>query len=271
MTFTLHQWQRGPRTTFCLPPEPGVYALFLRTGAKLGDITPGERGLLYIGLAANHKGLKGRCHFNGQTRNHSPRKSLAVLLMEELSLTPVLFPKPDSTDTWGLDPMSEARLTAWMHANLELAIEACPDPDARETELVSYYAPPLNLKKCPQTTNHLRISRARSDVLALLKCQRPKNFVDGRSRPTSIKLQQYTKLSEAPLSEQNEAILHHLPVGTEIDTAEAIAARYALNPKSYRHRLRNSIAWYRKPQDWTFPVGSREWNDMIEVAERMAR
>ena len=58
-------------------------------------------------------------------------------------------------------------------------------------------------------------------------------------------------------------------VRAEIDTAEAIAARYGLNPKSYRQRLRASISWYRKPQDWAFPVDSKEWRDIIGVAERM--
>ncbi len=58
-------------------------------------------------------------------------------------------------------------------------------------------------------------------------------------------------------------------VGAEFDTAKAIAARFGLNEKSYRQQLRNSVTWYRKSQDWTFPVGSREWRDMIAVAERM--
>jgi len=56
-----------------------------------------------------------------------------------------------------------------------------------------------------------------------------------------------------------------------MDTAEAIAAYYALNPKSFRQRLRDSINWYRKPQNWTFPSGSKEWQDMITVAEEMTK
>jgi hypothetical protein len=128
-------------------------------------LEPGEDGLLYIGLAASRSGLKGRCHFNARTRNHSPRKSLAVLLMDELSLTPVLVAKPSSPDTWGLDAASDARLSAWMHAHLELAVEVCENPDARETELVGHHAPPLNLAKCVQTTQHQRISEARTKVM----------------------------------------------------------------------------------------------------------
>lgn len=268
MPRTLQNWRRGPRSSFSLGPEHGVYALFLRDGAQLPGITPGERGLLYIGLAANRLGLKGRCHFDAQTRNHSPRKSLAVLLLDELALTPILIPKPNSSNTWGLDATSEARLSAWMHANLELAIAPCDDPDARETELVGHYAPPLNLKKCTQSPQHLRIAAARAAIKASVKgpteTAKPPHdrcFVEAsRAQPVSQTFPRTTQISAAS---------RKLPVGAEIDTAEAIAARYRLNPKSYRQQLRGTISWYRKPQDWTFPVGSREWKDMIRVAEAM--
>ncbi len=89
--------------------------------------------------------------------------------MDELSLTPVLINKPNSPHTWGLDGQSDARLSAWMHSCLELAIEACADPDTRETELVSRYAPPLNLTKCAQTEQHHRILMGRAGVMAKLR------------------------------------------------------------------------------------------------------
>jgi len=56
-----------------------------------------------------------------------------------------------------------------------------------------------------------------------------------------------------------------------LETAEAIARRYRLNAKSYRHRLRASVLWRRQPQDSTFPVGSAEWRNMFAVAEEMVR
>jgi len=250
MATPLETWRRGPRSSFVLGSEPGVYALFLRKGSSLPQIAPGANGLVYIGLAAN---LKRRCHFDAKTRNHSPRKSLAVLLMEELRLVPVLIPKPNSRDTWGLDAPSEARLSAWMHENLDLAVEPCADPDARETELVARHAPPLNLTKCPQTAQHRLISEGRSRVLAALSGNLPP------------KVQQTTSRTIERANDSRRL------VGAELNTANAIAARYGLNPKSYRQQLRNSIPWYRKPQDWTFPVKSREWHDMIAVAERVAR
>lgn len=253
MPTPLESWRRGPRSSFVLDAEHGVYALFLREGSTLPQITPGPNGLIYIGLAANQNGLKGRCHFNARTRNHSPRKSLAVLLMDELRLVPIQITKPNSAVTWGLDVASEARLSNWMHHNLDLAVEHCRNPDARESELVARYAPPLNLTKCVQSDQHRRISECRKRVQA---------SVSGNGQMTD---QKASYRSDTKLSGGRG------PVGAEFDTANAIAARFGLNEKSYRQQLRNSITWYRKPQDWTFPVGSREWRDMIAVAERMGR
>ncbi len=264
-------WRRGPRSSFVLGADIGVYALFLRDDAVLPGIEPGADGLIYIGLAANQNGLKGRCHFDVRTRNHSPRKSLAVLLRQQLSLTPVLITKPNSSDTWGLDGPSDARLTAWMHANLELAIEVCPDPDGRETELVGRYAPPLNLTKCVQTEQHRRISQARAAIMAELQ-GRPRSIESGKPGPERTRAKSAAALTDNS-AQPVRPPLHSARqfAGADIDTAEAIAARYGLNPKSYRQRLRDSIPWYCKPQDWTFPVDSNEWRDMIAVAERMAR
>jgi hypothetical protein len=270
MKQTPFEWRRGPRSSFSLGTEIGVYTLFLRDDAVLPGVEQCTDGLIYIGLAANRNGLRGRCHFDARTRNHSPRKSLAVLLMEELSLTPMLITKPNSSDTWGLDGPSDARLSAWMHANLELAIEVCPDPDGRETELVGRYAPVLNLTKCVQTEQHRRISQARASVMAELQRRRGLTVRDNAAPERRRgKLASGSADNAARPIQQSPRTARQF-VGADIDTAEDIAARYGLNPKSYRQRLRDSIPWYRKPQDWTFPVGSSEWRDMIAVAGRMA-
>ena len=264
------EWRRGPRSSFLLGTDIGVYALFLRNGALLPGVEASPNGLIYIGLAANRNGLRGRCHFNARTRNHSPRKSLAALLMEELSLTPVLITKSNSADTWGLDAPSDARLSAWMHANLELAIEVCSDPDGRETELVGCYAPSLNLAKCVQTKQHRRISQARASIMAGLRGRRGLTAIDDSvlERKRAKSASDSSGNTFGPIQQVSHPARQF--IGAEVDTAEAIAARYGLNPKSYRQRLRDAILWYRKPQDWTFPVNSEEWQDMIAVAARMA-
>lgn len=84
---------------------------------------------------------------------------------------PIAHHQAKLCDTWGLDASSEARLSAWMHHHLELAIEICADPDTRETELVGRYAPPLNLTKCAQTAQHRLILAARAGVMARLQGQ----------------------------------------------------------------------------------------------------
>lgn len=255
-------WHRAPRAQFNLGCEHGLYALFLRRGAELHGIMPGEDGLLYIGLAANSKGLKGRCHFNASTRNHSPRKSLAVLLREALALEPVLVAKPASRNTWSLAPASERRLRAWMHENLEFAIFPCADPEPFETELIGRFAPPLNLAKCVQSVEHRRISAARAAVLSQLEGVHTP-VVIGRSISSP-------PLSKPALAERIQPPVRSIRNNAHLDNAEAIAAHFGLNPKSYRQRLRQDIAWYQKPQVWTFSPGSPQWKDMIAVAERMA-
>jgi hypothetical protein len=265
---TPFEWQRGPRSSFALGPENGVYALFLRNGAALPDLEVNQNDLIYIGLAAGRDGMKGRCHFDARTHNHSPRKSLAALLKEELSLTPVLVTKPNAYGTWGLDRPSDARLTAWMHANLELAIEVCSHPNEREKELISRYAPSLNLRNCVQTTQHRQISLARASIMAELQVQRITTASDclerEHRRGNPALAHALTQVSWRTSHSASQLF------GANVETAEVIAARYRLNPKSYRQRLRNSISWYRKPQEWSFPIDSCEWRDMIAVAEKMA-
>ena len=166
---SLLEWWRGPRSAFTLTTDKGVYALFLRKGLVLAGVTSRDDGLLYIGKAEGSDGFKGRCHFDARTKNHSPRKSLAVLLLDKLGLTPVLVSKPNSASTWGLDQASDARLSEWMYSNLDLALEVCAEPDRRESELVARFAPVLNVNKCEQGVEHRRISALRSSVLTRLK------------------------------------------------------------------------------------------------------
>lgn len=177
--------------------------------------------------------------------------------MEKLALEPVLVMKPSSRDTWSLTPASEQRLTAWMLENLELAICQCSDPEPLETELIRRLAPPLNLAKCVQSTQHQQISAARADVLARL---------EGPAHPFPVN----EPTLGLPLSMPIQAEQRLSPIRSSLDNAEAIAAHFGLNSKTYRQRLRQDIAWYQKPQVWTFSPGSQEWHDMIEVAESMA-
>jgi hypothetical protein len=138
-----------------------------------------------------------------------------------------------------------------MHANLDLAIEKRAAPDSRESELIALHSPPLNLAKCRQTAQHRRISEARAAIMASL-----------------------TRDGCPPLPNRGRRIsgadLLNSGTDEQVETANEIAARFKLDPNSYRKKLRAMIAWYSKPQVWTFPVNSREWQDMIAVALSMA-
>jgi GIY-YIG catalytic domain len=165
-------WPRAERSKFNLGAENGLYAIFLRPGAHLPKIEPGVAGLIYIGKASGAKGLKGRCHFLGKTRNHSPRKSLAFLLREILTLAPELVRKPNCPPTWTLETQSETRLTDWMIDNLLLAIAHEERPEPTERLLLHKYSPPLNLTGCLKSSTHQAISDGRKlmQMQAIASC-----------------------------------------------------------------------------------------------------
>ncbi len=161
-SFDLFEWPRAPRSSHLLGREKGLYALFLRPEATLPVVRSGRHGLIYLGKTSAKRGLKGRCHFDGKTKNHSPRKSLAFLLREELGLLPTPITKSNPKDnTWGLETHSEDRLTQWMHQNLLLAINFCEKPEPIEKALIKVYAPSLNLDGCDQSERHTAISEGR--------------------------------------------------------------------------------------------------------------
>lgn len=126
---------------------------------------PGENGPLYIGKAAGTRGFEGRCHFNGATASHSPRRSLAALLIDELNLEPKAVYHPDGEyKSWKLTLSSEKILDKWMHENLIFANEVRDDAALYEQELIWAHCPPLNLRDCPQSEQHEKVSKARREV-----------------------------------------------------------------------------------------------------------
>ncbi|MCM4076645.1 GIY-YIG nuclease family protein [Paractinoplanes hotanensis] len=93
--------------------------------------------LLYVGRATN---LRGRILRNHLRRSGSStlRRTLAGLLVSEGYRT-------TWTDRVVLVPEDEARLTAWMHANLRLTWAEDPEPAPVEAALVRRLHPPLNV------------------------------------------------------------------------------------------------------------------------------
>jgi hypothetical protein len=120
----------------------GVYAwwapqsVFPELSGPTNDEVPSLR-LLYLGRATS---LRGRILRNHLRRSGSStlRRTLAGLLTSEGYRT-------TWTDRVVLVPEDEARLTAWMHANLRLTWAEDPESEAIESALVRRFHPPLNV------------------------------------------------------------------------------------------------------------------------------
>ena len=97
---------------------------------------PGLR-LLYLGIAKN---LRSRI-----TRNHLTRSGSSTLRRTLAGLLPAEGYQTASTDRAVLVAEDEARLSAWMRADLRLTWAACDRPRSYETRLITSSRPPLNV------------------------------------------------------------------------------------------------------------------------------
>lgn len=162
--------RRLPRSELTLDRSPGLYALFMRAGSTLRGFSASPDLPLYIGKADGAGGLKARCHFNGGTRTHSPRRSLAAILQNTLGLMPIRVSHTDGRfKSWGIDEVSERSLDQWMYRNLLVAIERCDIPRSKEKLLIARFAPLLNLEDCAQSADHRRISAERKRIADSLR------------------------------------------------------------------------------------------------------
>lgn len=155
---------RAPRSAFELTSESGVYAVFLKLNAALPFVSCGPTGILYVGRTQAGTGFAGRDHFSTSFTSSTVRQSLAVLLENDLGLKSVAVRR-----TWSLDVPSDAKLKAWMHSHLLLAVEPREDAPLYEQRMIWEHQPPFNLKDCIQTETHKRLSAMRRDML--LRCR----------------------------------------------------------------------------------------------------
>ncbi|BEL04336.1 hypothetical protein Q0Z83_025270 [Actinoplanes sichuanensis] len=119
----VYAWWAGPSVFPELPGPPNENVPSLR--------------MLYLGRATT---LRGRILRNHLRRSGSStlRRTLAGLLVSEGYRT-------TWTDRVVLVPEDEARLTAWMHANLRLTWAQDAEPGSIEATLVRRLHPPLNV------------------------------------------------------------------------------------------------------------------------------
>ena len=137
-----------------LPSQPGLYAIYggERTWADLGLGVSVPSLPLYVGKAEDSLASRDlRTHFgDGRTGSSTVRRSFAALLRDQLQLSgiPRNTVKPDHFSNFGLSAQDDAKLTAWMRANLEIAVWlfdfSRPLIDV-ERDVLRHLNPPINI------------------------------------------------------------------------------------------------------------------------------
>jgi len=152
-----------------VPSEPGLYAVYGSRGVwrELGLGRRPDGRPLYVGKAK--KSLAERDldqHFaNGETGRSTLRRSVAALLRRELKLSaiPRNPARPGHFTRFALSPPHDARLTAWMRAQLWIAVWVAPEGCQLKTIedcLKVSWLPPLNLDNGSRWQDAVRAERA---------------------------------------------------------------------------------------------------------------
>ena len=166
---TLAQAEKG------VPAQRGLYAVHGPPSVweALQLKPPGDDRPLYVGKSESSlRDREIRTHFgNGRTGGSTLRRSFAALLRESLSLhaQPRNLKKPERFANYALPIQEDELLTAWMRANLRLAVWLPNDPTivlgVVERALLKEWLPPLNLKDCA-TPWQAQIKQARAQMAA---------------------------------------------------------------------------------------------------------
>lgn len=151
---------RGALSELVVDGEPGVYAFFLKPGASLrcGPVCLDE--LVYVGMSSDLAARQFDMHFSSDNTGFSTvRRSLGALLKDDLGLR--CIPRghgngPANFRNYRFEAEGEAKLTEWMHANLQIA--TCPIPsgyDDMERAIIPQLQPSLCLTHWPNPNSRL--------------------------------------------------------------------------------------------------------------------
>lgn len=151
-----------------IPKSGGLYAWWI-VGSALPGVPaskhPSEPGvdLLYVGIApkgpASAATLRSRVlgnHLNGNIAASTLRRTLASLLVGELSLTP-----NKRGEKLILPPPQNAKLSAWQKTYLRMTWHATAQPWLIEAAVIKTLRPPLNLADNDDHPFHSTVSAAR--------------------------------------------------------------------------------------------------------------
>lgn len=110
-------------------------------------------------VAATLRGRVGTNHLRGRIRGSTFRLTLAAALRGPLGLVVEGLKR--------LAPESEAELSIWMQAHLEVAVHPFSERDALadlESSVLPALDPPCNLDRCPPTSLRLALADLRADL-----------------------------------------------------------------------------------------------------------
>ena len=137
------------------PSLPGVYAIFLASGATLPLGGIARDGLVYVGMSRDLASREFDTHFaSGSTGFSTLRRSIGAVLKDKLNLVAIRRGSsniPSNFQNYRFTSDGESKLTAWMEHNLEIGTCPLSDPDYanQESALISRLQPVLNLTGWP--------------------------------------------------------------------------------------------------------------------------
>ncbi len=145
---------RAPINKLNAPPASGVYAIFLKEGARLHLEDLPSNGLIYVGTSSNLSTREYDTHFaSGKTGFSTLRRSIGALLKRDLKLKAIprgAGNSPTNYRNYCYTTDGEERLTTWMKANLEIGVcSVSGNYKEVEAELITELKPVLCLKGWP--------------------------------------------------------------------------------------------------------------------------
>ncbi|MCL6477509.1 MAG: hypothetical protein K6T65_03760 [Peptococcaceae bacterium] len=145
---------RAPINKLIAPPASGVYAIFLKEGARLHLENLPSSGLIYVGTSSNLSSREYDTHFaSGKTGFSTLRRSIGALLKRDLKLKAVPRGTGNSLNNFRnycFTTDGEERLTTWMRENLEIGVcSVSGDYNDVEAELIAELKPVLCLNGWP--------------------------------------------------------------------------------------------------------------------------
>jgi hypothetical protein len=157
-----------PEAISHVPDSPGLYAIYSLSSARheLGLDATCDGKALYVGKAEYSLVTRDlRTHFaSGRTGSSTVRRSFAALLRASLGLRgiPRNLARPERPANFALSDADDAKLTDWMHRNLQIAVCVKPSRvvlDEVETAVLARLQPPLNIAKIAHPLPTLRAAR----------------------------------------------------------------------------------------------------------------